>query len=478
MQFSDVRLYIGGEWRKTAETLPIINPADETIIGQVAVATTADLEAGIAAAVDGYRIWKQTAPAERARIICKAAAIMRQWQEDIARAITLENGKPLAEARLEVIRGAEFFEWDAGECVRLYGRVIPSAPGIRYIVTHEPIGPVAAFAPWNFPMSQPARKIAGALAAGCSIILKASEETPTAVTYVARAFEQAGLPRGVLNLVFGRPAHISETLIPRQEIRAIAFTGSTAVGKHLTELASRYMKPALMELGGHAPVIVCEDTDPVAAGIASARRKYRNSGQVCTSPTRFFVHEKLFKPFVDAFTETAARIRVGNGIEPGVQMGPVANDRRVAALEELVRDAQSRGARLLFGGERLKNKGYFFPPTALTELDDDARAMSEEPFGPLALINPFTSIDEAIRRANSLSVGLAAYGFTESTANAERLMSGLEAGNISINTLEASVPETPFGGVKESGLGREGGAEGLHHYTVVKNVSHRISVGT
>ena len=476
MQNSDVRLYIGGEWRKTAETLPIINPADETVIGQVAVATQADLDAALSAADQGFRVWRATAPSVRAGIILKAAALMRSRQEEIARAITLENGKPLHEARAEVIRGCEFFEWDAGECVRFYGRVIPSAPGIRYIVMHEPIGAVAGFAPWNFPMSQPARKIAGALAAGCSIILKASEETPTAVTHIARAFEEAGLPKGVLNLVFGIPSQISEFLIPNPIIRAIAFTGSTAVGKHLTEIAARHMKPALMELGGHAPVIVCEDADPVAAGIASARRKYRNSGQVCTSPTRFFVQETLFERFTAAFTQTAQQIRVGNGLDEGTQMGPVANDRRVAALEELVADGVAKGARLLFGGKRLANKGYFFPPTALAELPDDARALGEEPFGPLALINPVASVEAAIAKANALPFGLAAYGFTNSAANADLLMSGIEAGNISINTLEASVAETPFGGVKESGLGREGGAEGLHHYTVVKNVSHRFAL--
>lgn len=475
MHNSDVPLYIGGKWRKTAETLPIINPADESVIGSVAVATPADLDDAVKAAAEGLRVWSRTAPSERARIICKAAALMREWQEDIARAITLENGKNLTEARLEVIRGCEFFEWDAGECVRFYGRVIPSAPGIRYIVTHEPIGVVAAFAPWNFPMSQPARKIAGALAAGCSIILKASEETPTAVTYLARAFEQAGLPAGVLNLVFGVPSDISENLIPRPEVRAIAFTGSTPVGKHLTALAAHHMKPALMELGGHAPVIVCEDADPVAAGIASATRKYRNSGQVCTSPTRFFVHENVYDDFIGAFTRTAQAIRVGNGMDEGVQMGPVANDRRIAALEDLVADGVAKGARLLFGGSRMKNQGYFFPPTALAEVPDTARAMMEEPFGPLALINPIPSIEVGLEKANALPFGLAAYGFTGSAANADLLMTGLEAGNVSINTLEASVAETPFGGVKESGLGREGGSEGLHHYTVVKNVSHRIT---
>lgn len=474
MQQSQVQLFIGGEWRATRDSLPVLNPADQRVITSVAVAEATDLDAALQAAVEGHRQWSRTPPVERAAVILRAAALMRGRIDEIARSITLENGKPLAEAQAEVIRGCEFFEWDAGEAVRLYGRVIPSGPGIRYLVLHEPIGPVAAFAPWNFPMSQPARKIAGALAAGCSVILKASEETPTAVTHIARAFQDAGLPPGVLNLVFGIPALISDHLIPRPEIRAIAFTGSTSVGKSLTELAARHMKPALMELGGHAPVIVCEDADPVAAGVASARRKYRNAGQVCTSPTRFFVHETVFDRFVRSFTETAAALRVGNGLESGVQMGPVANGRRLAALTELVDDATSKGARLLFGGARSEGPGYFFPPTALCNLPAEARAMQEEPFGPLALINPVASLDEALAQANSLPFGLAAYGFTRSAAMADRLMTGLEAGNVSINTLEASVPETPFGGVKESGLGREGGAEGLYHYTVVKTITHRL----
>ncbi len=474
MTQSHVQLFIGGEWRKTAETMPIINPADETVIGSVPVATTADLDDALQAAMEGFRVWRRTAPAERARIILRASALMRERQEEIARSITLENGKPLSEGRLEVIRGCEFFEWDAGEAVRHYGRVIPSAPGIRYIVVHDPIGPVAGFSPWNFPMSQPARKIAGALAAGCSIILKASEETPTGVTHIARAFQEAGLPKGVLNLVFGIPSHISETLIPRPEIRAIAFTGSTAVGKHLTEIAARHMKPALMELGGHAPVIVCEDADPVAAGIASASRKYRNAGQVCTSPTRFFVHESLYSRFTEAFLDTARKVRTGDGMEAGTTMGPVANDRRVAALEALAEDARARGAKLLIGGTRLNKPGYFFPPTAVAEVPDDARCLTEEPFGPFAIINPVASLDEAITKANALPVGLAGYAFTKSSANADRLMTEVEVGNFSINTLEASVAEVPFGGVKDSGLGREGGAEGLNHYTVVRTISHRI----
>ncbi len=471
---ADVPLYIGGSWRRTAETLPIINPATEEIIGTVAVAGPQDLEDALAAAADGFRSWSRTSPWKRSEIILKACALMRERSEDIARSITVENGKSLSEARLEVIRGCEFFEWDAGECVRLYGRVIPSEPGIRYTVVHEPIGPVAAFSPWNFPMSQPARKIAGAIASGCSVIMKASEETPSGVMHIAKAFEDAGLPAGVLNLVFGIPAQISEFLIPRHEIRMIAFTGSTAVGKHLTEIAARHMKPALMELGGHAPVIVCDDTDPVAAGILCASRKYRNSGQVCTSPTRFFVHESIYERFTQAFVEKAQSIKVGDGLDPATQMGPVANGRRIEALQALVDDGRAKGAKILCGGDRLERRGYFFAPTAMAELPDDARAMREEPFGPLALINPVRSIDEALEKANSLPFGLAAYGFTRSAANVDRIVTGLEAGNVSINTLEASRAETPFGGVKESGLGREGGSEGILHYMIVKNISHLI----
>lgn len=474
--YPELRMYIDGAWRDSAETVPVLNPADESVIGQLPVASRNDLDDALAAAARGYRIWSRTSPAKRAQVILKASALMRERVEEIAQAITLEHGKPLAQARLEVERGCEFFEWDAAEGVRTYGRVIPSEPDIRYVVLHQPIGAVAAFSPWNFPMSQPSRKIAGALAAGCSIILKAAEETPAGAIHLARAFHDAGLPAGVLNLVFGVPAQISEYLIPREPIRLVAFTGSTAVGKHLTGLAARHIKPVLMELGGHAPVIVCDDVDPVTAAQISAVRKARNAGQVCTSPTRFFVHEKLYSKFTEAFLETAKAIRVGNGQDPTVQMGPVANHRRINTLETLVADAETKGAKVLAGGRRTTDRGYFYPLTVLADVPEDARAMREEPFGPLALINPVRSLDEAIEKANSLPAGLAAYAFTHSAHNVHRLSEEIEAGNVSINTLEASVAETPFGGVKESGYGREGGAEGLSSYTVVKNVSHRMTL--
>ena len=474
--YPSLNLFIGGDWMKAKDGLPVVNPADESVIGQVPVATRAQLDLALTAAAEGFRVWSRTSPAKRAAVILKAAALMRERIDEIAFSITLEHGKPYQQARLEVIRGCEFFEWDAAEGQRAYGRVIPSEPGIRYVVLQQPIGMVAAFSPWNFPMSQPARKIAGALAAGCSIIIKASEETPAGALHIARAFQDAGLPAGVLNLVFGIPSEISSYLIPQAQTRLIAFTGSTAVGKHLTELASRHMKPVLMELGGHAPVIVCDDVDPVAAAKVSAVRKARNAGQVCTSPTRFFVQEAIYERFLDAFVAQARTVRVGDGMDPATEMGPLANHRRIDALEALVADARAKGARIHTGGERLGNRGYFFPLTVVSDLPDDARAMHEEPFGPLALINPVSSVEEAIGKANALPFGLAAYAFTHSARNADMLADGIEAGTLSINTLEASVAETPFGGVKDSGYGREGGAEGLAHYMVVKNVSHRMTI--
>lgn len=476
--YPDLHLFIDNTWRKTSDTLPVLNPATEQEIGRLPIARQSDLDDALDAAERGFKLWSRTAPRVRAQIIMRAANLLRERGPQIAPSITMENGKPLVQARMEVIRGAEFFEWDAGEAQRLYGHVVPSAPGIRYTVVREPAGIVAGFSPWNFPLSQPARKIAGALASGCSIILKAAEETPAGAIHIARAFQDAGLPAGVLNLVFGNPAEISSYLIPQDRIRVVAFTGSTAVGIHLTEMAARSMTPVLMELGGHAPVIVCDDVDAHAAGRMSAVRKARNSGQVCTSPTRFFVAEASYASFAKAFAERAAQVRFGDGLDPSTEMGPLANARRIAAMEALVEDARAKGAKVLCGGARPNGPGYFYPVTVLAEVPDDARVMREEPFGPIAIINPVSGLDEAISRANALPFGLAAYGFTHSAANVDRLTQEIEAGNLSINTLEASVAEVPFGGVKYSGHGREGGADGLHHYTVTKTISHRMDLET
>ena len=469
--YPDLQLFIRGEW-KSMDGQPVINPADESVIGTVPHAGRAELDAALAAATEGFRVWRHTSAAKRADIILRAARLIRERVEDMAVAMTLEQGKPVAEARLEVLRGCDIIEWDATEGRRVYGRVIPGEPGMRHTVLRQPVGVVAAFSPWNFPLASPARKVAGALSAGCSIILKASEETPAGAVQLVRAFNDAGVPPGVVNLVFGTPSEISEYLIPQPAVRLVTFTGSIAVGKRLAAMAGGHMKPAIMELGGHAPVIVCEDVDPIKTAATSVLGKTRNAGQVCVSPTRFFVHTAIYERFATAFAEKAATVKVGDGLDPANQMGPLANPRRLEAMDAFVADAKAKGARLLTGGSRLGNRGYFFPLTILADVPEDARAMREEPFGPLALLSPVRTLDEAIERANALPYGLAAYGFTHSASNAERLAEGVEAGNISINHFVASIAETPFGGVKESGFGREGGTEGLQGYTVAKNVSH------
>ena len=470
--YPDLKLFIDGRWRKTGADMPVVNPATEEELGRLPIAAQKDLDDALEAAVKGFEVWRRTAPRERADTILRAAALMRERQEEIATSITLEHGKPLKQARLEVIRGAEFFEWDAGEAMRTYGRIIPAAPGHKFAVHHQPVGVVAAFSPWNFPMSQPARKIAGALASGCSIILKAAEETPAGALHIAKAFEDAGLPPGVLNLVFGNPAEISSYLIPKSEVRLVAFTGSTLVGRHLTTLAAQNDTRVLMELGGHAPVIVCEDTDVQSAAISGAVRKMRNAGQVCTSPTRFFAHESIFDAFAASFVSRAAATVVGNGMDDGVEMGPTANDRRPPALAALVEDAIAQGATLATGGKPHGSSGYFFQPTVLLNVPETAQIMQTEPFGPVAIINPVRSLDHAIQQANSVPYGLAGYAFTNRADYIDRLIDEVEVGNLSINTLEASMPETPFGGVKSSGYGREGGTEGLDNYMDVKNVWH------
>jgi succinate-semialdehyde dehydrogenase / glutarate-semialdehyde dehydrogenase len=472
-QYPNLKLYIAGEW-KSREGEPVLNPADESTLGTVPHATREDLDRALSAAQAGFAAWRDTAPAKRANIILEAVRIMRSRAEEMAVTMTLEQGKPIQESRLEIQRGCEILEWDANEGRRVYGRVIPSEPGMRHTVIRQPIGVVSAYSPWNFPMSSPARKIGGALSAGCSIILKASEETPAGAFQMVEAFVEAGIPPGVLNLVFGKPSDISQYLIPHPVVRLVTFTGSIPVGKHLAALAGQHMKPCIMELGGHGPVIVCEDVDPVATAAVSALTKSRNAGQVCVSPTRFYVHQSIYDRFTESFGDKASALKIGNGLDATTQMGPLANSRRVDAMESMVLDATQKGARLVAGGRRIGERGYFFPLTVLADVPDDALAMRQEPFGPLALINPVRDLDEAIERANALPYGLAGYAFTNSARNADRLAAGMDVGNLSINHLVASIAETPFGGVKESGYGREGGIEGLECYTVVKNVSHRM----
>ena len=391
----------------------------------------------------------------------------------MAIAMTLEQGKPIAQSRLEILRGCEIIEWDAQEGRRIYGRIIPSEPGMRHSVLRQPIGVVAAFSPWNFPMSSPARKVGGALSAGCSIILKASEETPAGAVQLVQAFVDAGLPPGVLNLVFGKPSDISEYLIPQPSVRLVTFTGSVPVGKHLSAMAGAHMKPAIMELGGHAPVIMCDDIDPVAAREHSAIAKSRNAGQVCVSPTRFFVEDAIYDRFADAFAEKAS-----DASRSAMAWIPTTRWDRSPTIVAWPRWRRWSPMRRPKGrasppvGRVSAIVATIFPLTVLADVPDDARAMREEPFGPLALLSRVRNVDEAIEKANSVPYGLAAYAFTNSARNVDRLAEGVEVGNLSINHFVASSAETPFGGVKDSGFGREGGTEGLQCYTVVKNVSH------
>ena len=472
--YSDVLLCINGVWTKAADgrTIPVVNPATEEVIGTVAHAGQADLDAALEAAAKGFAAWRKVSPYERSKVMRRAADLLRERAERVAQLMTLEQGKPLAQARLETGVGSDIIDWMAEEGRRAYGRIVPArAAGVQQLVMREPVGPVAAFSPWNFPINQAVRKISAALAAGCSIILKAPEETPAAPAELVRCFIDAGVPAGVVNLVYGVPAEISSYLIPHPVIRKISFTGSTAVGKQLAAMAGQHMKRATMELGGHAPVVVYDDADLDAAVTRMSTSKFRNAGQICVAPTRFLVQEKLYEGFVDKFVAAAKAIKVGNGQDPATEMGPLANPRRIPALEGMIQDAVQRGAELRTGGNRIGNRGYFFEPTVLTGTPKDARAMNEEPFGPLALISSFREHEEAIAEANRLEYGLAAYVFTRSTTRATAAIAQIESGMVSVNHYGLALPEVPFGGVKESGYGSEGGSEAIEPYLNIKFAS-------
>lgn len=472
--YETLAMYIDGQWCQGGDgkSEDVLNPATEASLGRLPHASRADLDRALEAARKGFRLWRATNAYDRGRILKKTAEIIRQRQEQISEILTLEEGKVLGEARLEVGTTADIIEWMGEEGRRAYGRIIPGrAPNVRQMAIKEPVGPCAAFTPWNFPGITPARKIAGALGAGCSLIIKASEETPGTCIAIVRAFHDAGLPAGVLNLVFGVPNDISTYLIGSPVIRKISFTGSIPVGKHLAKMAAEGMKKATMELGGHSPVIVFDDVDPVKVADMAAAGKYRNAGQVCIAPTRFFVHESSYRKFTERFTEIANGLKLGNGLEADTKMGPLANERRVQAMEMFVADAKAKGAKISAGGERHGNSGYFFRPTVLTDVPGDARVLNEEPFGPLAPIMPFKTFDEVVERANALPFGLAAYAFTNSTKTATAIADALESGMVGVNHLAISLPETPFGGIKESGYGHEGGIEGLDAYLNTKFVT-------
>jgi len=472
--YGDVKLLIDGEWREAVagERMPVLNPGTEKQIGWVSMARAADLDAALAAAARGFSVWRQTAPLERAKVLAGAAKLLRERTDRIAGLLSQEQGKTLVEARGELGRVAEMCDWMSGETQRIYGRLVPArTAGVTQTVLREPVGIVAAFTPWNFPVNQIVRKVASALAAGCSIIAKGAEETPASCAELVQAFVDAGAPPGSVNLVFGVPAEISAYLVPHPLVRKISFTGSTAVGKQLASLAGQHMKPTTMELGGHAPTLVFADTNIDNAAKTLVGAKFRNAGQICISPTRFLVERQVFDRFVDVFVESAKAIKVGLGVDPSTQMGPLANSRRVEAMQRLTADAVAKGAKLRLGGRRMQRDGYFFEPTVFTDVPLDAALMNEEPFGPVAMINPFDDIESAIAEANRLPVGLAAYAFTGSAATAKAVAERVESGMVSINHIGFGLPETPFGGMKESGYGSEGGAEAIEAYLQTRFVT-------
>ncbi len=472
--YPDVLLLIDGVWTKAeaGRSLPVANPATGEVNGTVAHASRGDLDRALEAADKGFRVWRKVSAYDRAKLMRKAADLLRDRAERIARLMTLEQGKPLAEAKGETLAGADVIDWFAEEARRAYGRVVPArVEGIYQLVLKEPVGPVAAFTPWNFPINQVVRKLSAALAAGCSIIAKAPEETPASPAELIRCFVDAGLPAGVVNLVYGVPAEISEYLIPHPVIRKISFTGSTVIGKQLAALAGAHMKRVTMELGGHAPAIVFADADVDTAVKILSANKLRNAGQVCISPTRFLVQEPVYDAFVEQFTARIKAAKVGDGQDSATTMGPLANPRRIAAMESFIGDAAKHGARVRAGGNRIGNKGNFFEPTVLTDVPLDARIMNEEPFGPVAVISRFAGFDDVVTEANRLPFGLASYAYTRSAKTANAIAAAVEAGMMSINHHGLALPEVPFGGVKDSGYGSEGGLEAIEAYLNTKFVS-------
>lgn len=478
MTIRKLRQYIGGVWVEPeadggvdaggSEVIALHCPATDQLLAHVPVATAAELDAAARAAAAGFTVWKRTAPAERCAVILRAARLLRERLEEIAVTMSAEQGKPLAEARAEVVRSAEYIEWAAQEGRRTYGQTIPAPQGMRHLTFWEPIGPVLALTPWNFPLVSPARKVGTALAAGCSCILKPSEITPMVSVALVQAFHDAGLPAGVLNLVMGHPGPITDFLLSHEAVRAVTFTGSVPIGKLIAEQAGRLMKPALMELGGHAPVIVFDDVDVDKIAAAAVAAKYRNAGQVCTSPTRFLVQDRIHDAFVGAFSRHAGALRLAGRAEGDGVMGPVVSARRRAALCDLIDDACRHGARLMTGGRPVEGKGSFLEPTVLADVPPAARIMEEEPFGPVAVINRFTTVEDALHQANRLPFGLAAYLFARDIGNAHAVAHGLDCGIVGVNTFAGAYAETPFGGNKDSGHGREGGTEGIREFMTLK----------
>ena len=471
--YPELAMYIDGEWVGVGERRvhQVLSPATGAVLGDLPLADAADLDRALDAADRGYKLWRASAADEKARVLKGAADLLRQRADRIARIATTEEGKTFGEAKIETMATAGWLEFAGEEAKRNYGRVLTRPTGQRHMVLREPVGPVAAFAPWNFPVGNPGRKFGAALAAGCSCILKPAEEAPNSALEVLRALLDSGLPPGVAQVVFGVPDEVSRHLLASPVIRKLSFTGSVVVGKHLMKLAADRMLRTTMELGGHAPVVVFDDADLEHALNTIATHKYRNAGQVCVSPTRFYVQEPIYDKFVEGFTERAAALPVGDGLEAVNKMGPMANPRRLDAMESLIADARKSGGKITTGGARMGNQGFFWEPTVLADVPDTARIMNEEPFGPVAIMNPFKTFDDVVEKANRLPYGLAAYAFTQSSKRSMLIGDALESGMVAINTVAIAGADSPFGGVKESGHGSEDGPEGVQACQVIKSIS-------
>ncbi len=469
-----IELLINGRWCQGSEGKgqPLFNPATEAILAEVPHASESDLEEALLSSAEGFKLWRDTSAIDRQTIMEKAARLMEDRIDEISKTLTMEMGKPLAESKIEMDFVIAVTRWYAEEGKRAYGRLVPSrVPGARQMVMKEPVGPSCAFVAWNFPGTNVIRKVAGALGAGCSMLIKPSEETPGTAVAIARCFQDAGLPPGVLNIVFGIPDKVSRHILGSWIPRKMSFTGSVPVGKHLQKLAAETMKRCTMELGGHSPVIVFDDADIERALDITAGFKFRNAGQVCISPTRFFIQDRVYKSFLEGFTERARSLKVGNGLDDGIQMGPLVDARRLPIMQDFVDDACDHGATIRTGGERIGNLGYYYAPTVLSDVPDKAKVMIEEPFGPIAPITHFNALDDVVERANSLPFGLASYVFTSDGDKATKIGQALETGLVGVNHAMVATPETPFGGINESGYGSEGGVEGLDAFLRTKFVT-------
>ena len=470
--------FINGKWsNSTQDKVEVFNPFNEELLGLIPSSTEKELDEALLSAKKAMDTWKKTSPWERSKIIKKTADLIRERVDQIANTMTLETGKPLAEAKGETLASADQFEWYSEETKRIYGQLIESrTQDTRLQVRYEPVGVVAAFSAWNFPALLPARKIAASIAAGCSIIIKPASETPGTCMEIIKACQDAGVPEGVVNFVTGKSSFISKYLIQSPIIKKVSLTGSVEVGKEILKMAAEGIKKVSMELGGHAPVLVYDDTDVDYAATTCSNTKFRNCGQVCISPTRFYVQEKIYDEFCEKFTANTKKLKLGNGFDPDSNVGPLANKRGLDHIDKLVRDAEKKGADILTGGSASKkfNKGFFYEPTVLKNVPENANILSVEPFGPVAPIIKVTDESKIFEMANSTDFGLAGYVFTSSLKRAHVASENLEVGMVGVNDMLLASAEIPFGGVKESGFGREGGSLGILDYLVPKYTKFKI----